>query len=181
MRPGAPIDHGAIRKNVRETATSSPYEHPRKRTAMKAQPKGKKNRPPHPGEAERIAQRRLEVLKLRLQGLYIPAIARALKVDKSTVSRDLQAEYAENRAQRTALAEDAREVELLRLDRWQAQLEASGLTVGDPRAVHAAVRISERRARLLGLDAPTKLAGPTGGAIEHAILYIPDNGRKTTA
>jgi hypothetical protein len=39
---------------------------------------------------------------------------------------------------------------------------AAGIRAGDPRAVMAMVRIMERRAKLFGLDAPTKIAGPEG-------------------
>jgi hypothetical protein len=64
-------------------------------------------------------------------------------------------------------AEDVRSLELTRLDAlllgiWQAA------TSGDVQAVTAALRIAERRAAYLGLDAPKRqeLTGADGGPIE---------------
>ena len=156
-----------------------------KRTAKKPQQNtkkpGAKARPPHPGEAERIAARRVKAMELRKAGHSFRAIGTALQVNASTVCRDIADEMAELKTLTGQAAEDTRQLELERLDRLWTKLEAHGLKRGDYRAVLAAVRISERRAKLLGLDAPTKLAGPTGGPIEHAVLYIPDNFRKSTA
>jgi hypothetical protein len=41
-----------------------------------------------------------------------------------------------------------------------------GIRNGDPRAIGAAVRLMERRARLFGLDAPTEFSGPNGGPLQ---------------
>ena len=66
-------------------------------------------------------------------------------------------------------AERLRELEAARLDRLNVAL-ANGIKLGDPRAVVAAVRVMERRAKLFGLDAPTKLAGPEGEAVIAKII-----------
>jgi len=139
---------------------------------------GAKARPPHPGEAERIADRRAKVWALRLKRQSYAAIAAQVGCDKSTVCRDLAADRAELVALRKEAAEDEREMALELLDRLWAALETKGLKRGDHRAVTAAVRIIERRSRLLGLDAPVKLANPNGtGLFELVRLVMPDNGR----
>lgn len=50
-------------------------------------------------------------------------------------------------------------------------------------AINTALRVMERRAKLLGLDKPTKIAStdPTGegAAPSPIVFYIPDNGRET--
>jgi hypothetical protein len=52
--------------------------------------------------------------------------------------------------------EEHRDIELERLDRIQAGLWDKAIT-GDTRAVDSLLRVFDRRARLLGLDAPTNL------------------------
>lgn len=111
----------------------------------------------HPGDAERIAARRVQALELRKAGASYRQIAQATAVDVATAWDDVQAEMSALRALTGQAAEDARTLELARLDRWQSKLEANGLQDGDHRAVAAAVRISERRAKLLGLDAPVRV------------------------
>lgn len=132
----------------------------------------------HTGDDERIAERRVRALELRKAGGSYRQIATALGVDVATAWDDVQTEMAELRKLAGQAAEDARELELQRLDRWQAKLEGRGISGGDHRAIAAAVRISERRAKLLGLDAPVKLANPNGtGLFELVRLVMPNNGR----
>lgn len=55
------------------------------------------------------------------------------------------------------LADELLEIELDRLDRWLVRLDAqieSGFAVA--RNVEVAIRVSERRSKLLGLDAPVR-------------------------
>jgi hypothetical protein len=54
-------------------------------------------------------------------------------------------------------AEQIRELELKRLDRFQRSLQPAA-NKGDAKAVLAILKVMERRAKLLGLDAPTKQA-----------------------
>lgn len=120
-------------------------------------PKSQRQRPPHTGEDERIVARRVQAFELRKAGASYRQIAQQLEVDVATAWDDVQAEMADLRTLTVKLAEDVRTLELQRLDRWQAKLETHGLMNGDHRAVLAAVRISERRAKLLGLDAPVRV------------------------
>lgn len=155
---------------------------PARRTAKKVQRRtpGKKARPPHPGEDERIAERRAKVWKLRLSGAHYRDIAREVGVDASTVCRDLAADRAAFITFRAEAAEDDREMALQRLDRLWVSVEVR-LRDGHPSAVRDGVRVIDQRARLLGLHAPVKLAGPTGGPIEAVTFYVPDNLRRRRA
>ena len=53
-------------------------------------------------------------------------------------------------------AERLRDLEARRLDQLTVAL-TPGIRAGDPRAVIAAVRVMERRAKLFGLDAPKQM------------------------
>lgn len=132
------------------------------RNATKGQQKRK--RPPHPGEAERIADRRVHAFELRMAGHSYRDIGRMLSVNASTVCRDIHEEMAARLTLTTEAAEDYRALDLERLD-----VAIQGLMpmarAGEPKSVMALMRTLERRAKLLGLDAPTKLAGHDGGAL----------------
>lgn len=68
-------------------------------------------------------------------------------------------------------ATELRTLELLRLDRYLAGLDAAA-AAGDVGAVNAALKVAERRARLLGLDAPAKFCASdeTGRGIDLASI-----------
>lgn len=102
-------------------------------------------------------QREDDVVRLRTrERLTFVEIGRRLECDEKA-ARD-----AWKRA-RTAAHQDAAEA----LDAWRAEMLATCEAVldgmvpkalaGDPRAAEAATKVIERTARLLGLDAPTKI------------------------
>ncbi|WP_377271914.1 helix-turn-helix domain-containing protein [Peterkaempfera sp. SMS 1(5)a] len=122
------------------------------------------------------AQRRANALELRSHGLTYDQIAEHLGISKSAAFETVQQGLADTVAEPAAAA---RKLELDRLDvLYQAAmrvLEAQHLTVshgkvvqhdGAPleddgpvlNAIDRLVRISERRARLLGLDAPNRVS-----------------------
>ena len=86
------------------------------------------------------------------KGAAYKAVSRALKATMATMSLDADA-YRQ-------LAADRLDAMLLGV--WQAA------TRGDPQAISAVLRIEERRASMLGLDAPkrTEVTGQDGGPIE---------------
>src|SRR5690348_10907842 len=99
------------------------------------------------------AVRRTRVLEARVQGRSLRAIAAELGCAPATAMRDLHhalGELAQLEQDRTA---ELRVLELARLDRLLAAL-ADKIDAGDVGAINAAVRISERRSRLLGLERP---------------------------
>lgn len=103
---------------------------------------------------ERQRARRIEALSLRLAGLTFEQIGERLGISKEAahdlVSRTL--ERAENES-----AQKMRALEAARLDRAQAAIWSRVLE-GDTKAVDTFLRISQRRARLFGLEAPTQIA-----------------------
>jgi hypothetical protein len=94
-----------------------------------------------------------EILRLRCAGLSLRAIAARVGLSHQGVSDRITAVLAQLV---TPAAEEYRALETVRLDTY---LEALSLRIGegDYRSVGTAVRISERRAKLLGLDSPVQL------------------------
>ena len=97
--------------------------------------------------------RRVEALSLRIAGLTYEQIADRLNISKDG-ARDLinrTLDRAENQ-----VVQEMRDLEGARLDRSQAAIWSKVLE-GDVKAVDSFLRISQRRARLFGLDAPTAI------------------------
>lgn len=105
----------------------------------------------------RSLDRQVKALELRRMGKGYSEIAAALGIGRSQAHRLVQSGLADAVAQVSAEADELRAEEVSRLD---AML--SGLWPDARRGQHAAVdrvlRIMERRAKMLGLDAPTKVS-----------------------
>jgi transposase len=114
--------------------------------------------------------RRVEALSLKLAGVSTAQIAQRMGIKPDTVrhliNRTLQT--AENRA-----AEEMRELENSRLDRAQAAIW-SNVLAGDYQAVMVFLQISQRRARLNGLDLPASIviSPNVRGEMERALLDL---------
>ena len=104
------------------------------------------------GQTEAIAERRAIALELRKAGSAYRAIAQQLGVDVHTAHADVAAELGALRETTIGHAEELRALELERFDRMLEGLWPK-IRDGNPPAVLAAVRVAERRSRLLGLDA----------------------------
>lgn len=104
----------------------------------------------HPGKKEQKAQDMAFAWHLRLQNKSIREIAEEIGVSPTTVSHYLRAIADEMNALAFERAEQWRALELERLDRLERRLQAK-IDAGDVGAIHAALRISERRAALLQL------------------------------
>lgn len=116
-----------------------------------------------PRVAARSAARRKTALALRVEGLTLEAIGARLGVSKQRAHQILAGELAEVAAERKDLAEHQLEAELAAIDFVIAGM-APKVAKGDAKAATAYLRAMERRARLLGLDAPTKTDLTSGGA-----------------
>lgn len=98
-------------------------------------------------------EKEARVLSLRRQGITFDRIAQVLGY--------ASASGAYNAYRRACLkiiyeeVEETRKMEMDRLDNAQAKIMPA-VNRGDLQAVHALIRIMERRAKLLGLDAPIK-------------------------
>ena len=100
-----------------------------------------------------IAERRKRALDLRLAGVSYRAIAKQEGVSHGTIISDVQSALAEIPRQS---AEELRQTETERLDQLQRAVWPEALK-GNLGAVDKAVKIIDRRARLLGLDAPQQV------------------------
>src|SRR5262245_42781916 len=98
-----------------------------------------------------IAERQVKALALRKAGASYRAIGDAPGVSGKTAFEDVHAGLAALAAEQRAEAQELRALEAARLDDLQTAVwsRARG---GDLEAVKTALRILERRARLLGLD-----------------------------
>ncbi len=130
----------------------------------------RKNATPH-NEAAHLAtlEKRTQVLELRRAGASLRDMERALGIDKNTAKRYLDEAMADLQAAQNEKAEATRAVELDRLERLHMALwpkAVGGKDVPpDYAAVDRLVRISERRSKLLGLDAPVKTDVNISGSI----------------
>lgn len=96
-----------------------------------------------------------KALQARLRGLSHAGIANEIGISKTHAHRLVTAALADARQKTADAADEALTVELLRLDAlWPENFDRA--RAGDVAAVHACMRIMERRAKLLGLDAPEK-------------------------
>ena len=116
------------------------------------------------GQVEAIAERRTLALELRKAGGSYREIARQLGVDVHTAHADVMAELATLREKTVEQAAELRDLELQRFDEMTAGLWPQ-VQKGSPPAVTAAVRVSERRSRLLGLDEPTATRTEISGSL----------------
>lgn len=125
------------------------------------------------------ARKRAEALEYRLKGAGYNQIAEWMKCSSESARR-----YVDSAIDHIPKepAEKVIEMELNRLDVMLFALDAA-VSNGEQNAIQTALRIMERRARYLGLDAATKVeaTGKDGAplpAISPVVIFqIPDNGR----
>ena len=99
-----------------------------------------------------IEERRQKVAALWLAHVSQPAIARQLKCGQATVSRDIKAIRLEYKAERTDII-DREAAELDHIER-ECAVRYQGDKSGE--WLDRRLKVKERRARMLGLDAPTR-------------------------
>jgi Homeodomain-like domain len=136
--------------------------------ARKARPPSRRNR--RHGEDAAQRDRAVKALDLRIAGATYRQIGAQLGVSESTAYQDVQEELGRLDTVATKKAERLRDLEARRLDVLTVAL-APGIRNGEPRAIVAAVRVMERRARLFGLDAPQKITGPEGEPVAIRIVH----------
>lgn len=124
----------------------------------------------HAGQLERIAELRAKAFEMRKQGATYRQIAKALGIQVASAYEHVQAELL---ALRELMLKDAQDVLQLELERLDAILltafqQFRGGNVG---AGFVLLKAMERRARLLGLDKPVKVA-PTTPEGEQAYLHV---------
>ena len=121
-------------------------------------------------------QQMIMALELRASGASFRQIGEALSVSKPRAFRIVRKALDEMVEHCQETAERVRQLELHRLDRYRLALDSRK---SDPRTVDTLIRISERVAKLHGLDAPQRIeaSGPDGGPIETEAK--PDYGKLT--
>jgi len=133
------------------------------------------------------AQRREYVLEQRKGGSTYREIAKATinkygasalpkNYDERYAHDDVMAELKRLHESNKETAQDILDLELIRLDRMQTAIWGDVLH-GDEKAIDRVLRIMQRRADLLGLDAPKNVDIKSGGEKLNVMVYIPDNGR----
>ena len=119
-------------------------------------------------------ERQMQALELRKAGVSYAKIAEVLGYASTGGSHK-----AVSSALKKTLQEPADELRKLEVERLDAALSSIWASVkqGQYGAIDRALRIMERRARLLGLDAPTKqeVTGADGKNIELTVKYATDD------
>lgn len=125
---------------------------------------------------DEIRDRRARVWSMRVEGMTVREIAEQLRKEKhacgvATIQRDLDAIREELDNSTKFHAETDRVIASERLDKVARKLIAAVEVVDETTLsslAGAIVRVEERRAKLLGLDAATKteLTGANGGPLE---------------
>jgi len=127
--------------------------------------------------AIRIAgmERRTKALRLRASGATFQQIGQALGCSKQRAKDMVDQEMAMMRAEREQAREDVVELSLQRMDTMLPKAMHMAVE-GNLGAIDRVIRIEERRARLLGLDAPmrSEQSGPNGAAIEISTITKED-------
>lgn len=116
-----------------------------------------KARPRNKAEADAYARREMTArcLELRLSGMTYREIGQKLLIKAAHASKLVRDELKRQRERLREKAEDLALIEEMRLERAYRALEPQVLQ-GKTRAIEVAIKLGERRARLLGLDAPEK-------------------------
>ena len=109
---------------------------------------------------------------MRLAGLDYDTIATRLGyASRGAAHTDISRALEANVAEMNRSAEVLRQEELQRLDRLQAGVWTAA-AAGDTRAVETALRIIDRRCKLLGLDAPVRHEVVTLDAVDNEIRRL---------
>lgn len=119
-----------------------------------------------------VAERRALAVQMRVDGNSLEAIALTLEYRNSgEAAKDITRALEESIAQQTHSVDVYREIEVRRLDQMLLALHP-GIQRGTPRAIEIALKVAERRAKLLGLDSATKLELTTIDAVDQQIALL---------
>lgn len=99
---------------------------------------------------------RQQALELRKRGYSYAEIGRELGRDKNTVYKAVRTALDRTVEANAESAEEARELEVMRLERWLTKLE-SGIDAGDPRSIDVATKVHARVSAMKGIDTLIKL------------------------
>ncbi len=131
-----------------------------------------------------LKKRREQAVKLRCKGLSYLEIAQVIKAEfsdypsysETNAHNDIKISLKESAELLSEEIDEIRQLECSRLDQWLLKLQA-GINKGDPKSINTALAIQERRAKLLGLDAPIEIKVQTQvrGQISEFLLGLKQN------
>lgn len=137
----------------------------------------------HSPRVAELSEHERKALDLRIAGKTFQQIADAMATTRTTAYRWVVAALEKADEAMAERAAEHRELEAQRLNALLASLWTNALA-GEPGVVDRVLKIMERRAKLLGLDAPARaeLSGPDGGPLETVarVVELPperDDGR----
>ncbi len=130
---------------------------------------GKSTQAALPGRITSL-QKRERALELRARGLTYHEVGLQLGIAKQAAHRLVKKALEDQLRRHDEAAEHVKALELRRLDAELRRLEP----IDDLRAAEIRLKISERRAKLLGLDAPakTELLGKDGTQLVPPVINI---------
>ena len=128
---------------------------------------------PRPTKAE-LEKRRAEVARLALNRVSQGAIAEQLGISQPTVCRDMKKIMAAWRAEYTGALDKIKIREIAECDEMERQVIADALSgqITKARGIELRVKLKERKARYMGIDAPTRIKDETPGDWRLAILKV---------
>lgn len=127
-------------------------------------------------------QRTAQAVQMRLRGKSYSEIGAVLGITKQAAHQLVTAAFEEMRTQTAEDTEQLRQIELARLEELHDRFMPLTQAAEDPVLIDAAkkaadivLKAAERRAKLLGLDAPTKseVSGKDGQPLIAGVFAIP--------
>ena len=108
-----------------------------------------------------VAEKRLLAIQLKAMGYNYLEIGKKLGVSNVTASKYVHKAIEERNAKQADATEDLINIEIERLDSMLKAISQQ-VSKGHLGAIDKAIKISQERRKLLGLDAPKKLANADG-------------------
>jgi len=124
--------------------------------------------------SEAVQERAIKALELRIAGATYRQIGQELGVSHVVVFENVEWALAERAEQRRAAADSLVQLELERLEKMTLALWPA-VKRGDEKAINTMVRVMDRRARLLGMDAPAKTDITSGGESVSFTIKVKDD------
>lgn len=134
-------------------------------------------KPKHPKDSAARLLHQTQALSLRAHGHNFRSIAKVLGVSPATAHSLVKDAFAAERECISEAKADLVEMEVLRCDTY-LQAIAKKVQAGDVRAVDTALKVAERRSKLLGLDAATKFDLEDAPAVAQVLINITDARKK---
>ncbi len=126
-------------------------------------------------EKEQTEIRKLKSFQLRLEGKSYREIGRLQDISEAQAHRDVAQVLQSTLDNNKEDIEQLRQIEVERLDNYLDSIDWKK-NVGDYKAIELSLKIQDRRAKLLGLDAPTKVAptNPDGKEPYTGLIVLPE-------